>query len=84
MGDESMAKAIVEIDTDGDVNLRGSRIRKLPDNLTVGGDLDLRGTGITELPDNLKVAGTIYGFNPPVPIAPSGERPNAPHHQPRP
>ena len=36
-----MAKAVfgIEFDTDGDVDLRGTRIATLPDNLTVGGYL---------------------------------------------
>ena len=39
----------------GYLDLRGTGITALPDNLTVGGYLDLRGTGITALPDNLTV-----------------------------
>ena len=37
----TMAKAIfgIEMDTDGDVYLRGTAITKLPDNLTVGGKI---------------------------------------------
>ena len=45
---------------DGDLlNLRGTGITALPDNLTVGDLLDLRGTGITALPDNLTVGGWL-------------------------
>ena len=33
------------------LDLRGTGITALPDNLTVGDSLDLRGTGITALPD---------------------------------
>jgi hypothetical protein len=57
-----MVKAIIggrEIDTDGDVDLRGTVIATLPENLTVGGNLDLRGTAITALPDHLKVGGGL-------------------------
>jgi len=43
----------------GDLDLQGTNITALPDNLTVGGWLDLRGTNITALPDNLNVGGTI-------------------------
>ena len=42
----AMAKAIIggiEIDTDGDVDLRGTAITALPDNLTVRGSLHLSG-----------------------------------------
>ncbi|WP_368666893.1 hypothetical protein, partial [Dysgonomonas sp. 511] len=35
---------------DGSLDLRGTQITSLPDNLTVGGSLDLRGTQITSLP----------------------------------
>ena len=54
-------KGIQFIETEGkikveeDLDLRGTGITSLPDNLTVGGWLDLSGTGITSLPDNLTV-----------------------------
>ena len=44
----------------GNLDLRGTPITSLPDNLSVGGGLDLRGTQITSLPKDLKVKGTIY------------------------
>ena len=44
----------------GSLDLRGTGIAALPDNLTVGGSLDLRGTGIAALPDNLTVGGYLY------------------------
>ena len=44
----------------GYLDLEGTGITSLPDNLTVGGSLDLRGTGITSLPDNLTVGGSLY------------------------
>jgi predicted nucleic acid binding AN1-type Zn finger protein len=43
----------------GYLDLSGTNITELPDNLTVGGSLDLRGTNITELPDNLTVGGSL-------------------------
>lgn len=43
----------------GDLDLRGTGITCLPENLSVGGDLDLEGTGITCLPDNLSVGGSL-------------------------
>ena len=43
----------------GSLDLRGTGITALPDNLTVGGSLYLRGTGITALPDNLTVGGSL-------------------------
>ena len=45
----------------GYLDLRGTGITVLPDNLTVGGSLDLENcTGITVLPDNLTVGGYLY------------------------
>jgi hypothetical protein len=44
----------------GALDLRGTAITALPDNLTVGGSLYLRGTAITALPDNLTVGGSLY------------------------
>ena len=43
----------------GSLDLRGTGITALPDNLTVGGSLYLEGTGITALPDNLTVGGSL-------------------------
>ncbi|WP_308586666.1 hypothetical protein, partial [uncultured Desulfovibrio sp.] len=45
------------LDVEGYLDLRGTQITALPDNLTVGGSLDLEGTQITALPDNLTVGG---------------------------
>ena len=50
------AKEFVEkygLKVEGYLDLRGTQITALPDNLTVSGYLDLRGTQITALPDNL-------------------------------
>ena len=43
----------------GYLDLSGTQITALPDNLTVGGWLGLRGTQITALPDNLTVGGYL-------------------------
>ena len=43
----------------GSLDLSGTGITSLPDNLTVGGSLYLSGTGITSLPDNLTVGGSL-------------------------
>jgi hypothetical protein len=71
----TMAKAIfgIEMDTDGDVYLRGTAITSLPGNLTVGGSLYLSGTAITTLPDNLTVGGKIYGLESDITPAPQDE-----------
>ena len=39
----------------GDLELQGTQIKELPDNLSVGGGLNFQGTQIKELPDNLSV-----------------------------
>jgi hypothetical protein len=44
----------------GNIDLKGTHITELPDNLHVGGYLDLRRTQITELPDNLHVGSSLY------------------------
>ena len=44
----------------GDLDLNGTPITSLPDNLKVGGDLSLNNTPITSLPDNLTVGGYLY------------------------
>ncbi len=44
----------------GSLDLSGTQIAALPDNLTVGGWLDLSGTQIAALPDNLTVGGSLY------------------------
>ena len=43
----------------GNLDLSGTAITSLPDNLTVGGSLYIRGTAITSLPDNLTVGGWL-------------------------
>lgn len=48
------AKELME-KNNGNLDLSGTSITALPDNLTVGGWLDLSGTEITALPDNLTV-----------------------------
>jgi hypothetical protein len=43
----------------GSLDIWGTNITSLPDNLTVGESLDLGGTPITSLPDNLTVGGSL-------------------------
>jgi hypothetical protein len=51
----------------GNLNLEGTPITSLPDNLTkVGGSLILTNTKITELPKNLKVNGDLDLNNTPI------------------
>ena len=47
------------IDVIGGLDLRGTQITSLPNNLSVEGSLWLRGTPITSLPDNLSVRGSL-------------------------
>jgi len=49
-----------KITVGGYLDLRGTGITALPENLTVGGSLYLEGTGITALPENLTVGGYLY------------------------
>ena len=55
----TMEQALSMMDKSGNLDLRGTSITTLPDNLTVGGFLDLSGTSITTLPDNLTVGGSL-------------------------
>ncbi len=55
----TLKKAKRMMDEDGNLDLSGSSITSLPDNLTVGGGLDLCNTGVTSLPDNLTVGGWL-------------------------
>ena len=41
------------------LDLSGTQITELPDNLSVQGSLNLLGTKITKLPDNLRVGGYL-------------------------
>ena len=52
------AKALMD-QNNGGLDLRGTEITALPENLTVGGWLDLSHSEITELPDNLTVGGNL-------------------------
>ena len=54
----------------GDLDLGGTQITALPDNLTVQGALYLNGTPITALPDNLTVRGTLYLSGTPITALP--------------
>ena len=57
----TLAEATAIMDNNGgNLDLCGTQITSLPENLTVGGLLDLCGTQITSLPDNLTVGGGLY------------------------
>lgn len=55
----TLEEAKQRMDQWGNLDLSGTPITTLPDNLTVGGSLYLSGTGITTLPDNLTVGGYL-------------------------
>ena len=44
----------------GNLDLYGTPITQLPNNLKVGGNLDLYRTPITQLPDNFKKEGIVW------------------------
>ena len=48
------------MDSDGNLNLMGTNVTELPENLSVGGWLDIRGTKITKLPENIKIKREIF------------------------
>lgn len=45
---------------DGDIDLHGTKVTKLPDNLVVRGWLDLKDTKVTKLSESLAVGGNLY------------------------
>ena len=55
-----IVQTYIENGSKGNLNLRGTDIQQLPDNLIVNGNLDLSGTAIKELPDDLLVKGDLY------------------------
>lgn len=52
-----------ELFYDGNIELSGSEITQLPDNLTVNGELILRNTDIKDLPNNLTVGDYLELWN---------------------
>jgi Leucine-rich repeat (LRR) protein len=50
---------VLNIYVEGSLDLRGTNVTKLPDNLRIEGYLDLQRTQITELPENLSVGGFL-------------------------
>jgi len=48
-----------DLNVEGDLNLKNTKISSLPDNLKVEGSLYLYNTPISSLPDNLKVEGSL-------------------------
>lgn len=47
----------------GDLNLSGSKLGKLPEGLHIKGDLDLKGSDIKQLPERIKVDGDVTGLD---------------------
>jgi len=55
-----------ELVFDGDLDLKGSTIKSLPEGLEVGYELKLSSTKITSLPEGLKVDGILFIYNSPL------------------
>ena len=55
-----------DLNVEGDLNLKNTKISSLPDNLKVEGSLNLENTQISSLPDNLKVWGYLSLENTPI------------------
>jgi hypothetical protein len=56
----------------GNLDLYGTTITSLPNDLKVGGELDLRRSKIKTLPDNLKIKGDLYLNDTPIKTLPKG------------
>jgi len=59
-------KKYIKDGSNGSLDLRGSPVEELPDNLKVGGGLFLMDTPIKELPDNLEIGGGLFLSNTPI------------------
>lgn len=59
------AQKMMENNSDN-LDLSGTQVSALPDNLIVGGWLDLSDTPITVLPDSLTVGGSLYLTGTPI------------------
>jgi len=57
---EKKIKRYIKDGSKGNLNLSGTPVEKLPDNLKVGGNLYLINTPIKKLSDNLKVGSGLY------------------------
>lgn len=60
------------LEVEGNLILRHTKIKALPNNLKVGGELDLLGTPIASLPNNLKINGELNLLGTPIRSLPSG------------
>ena len=60
------------LEVEGNLILRNTKIKALPNNLKVGGELDLLGTPIASLPNNLKVNGELNLLGTSIRSLPSG------------
>jgi len=63
---EKRIKKYIKDGSKGNLDLCGSPVEKLPDNLQVGDSLFLNNTPIKELPDNLQVGGFLSLINTPI------------------
>ena len=63
---------IDKLEFDGHLDLRGTSIEVLPEDLHIGRDLDLGGTSITVLPEGLHVGGNLYLRGTSIEVLPEG------------
>ena len=63
---EKRIKKYIKDGSKGNLDLCGSPVEKLPDNLQVGDSLFLNNTPIKELPDNLQVGGFLSLIKTPI------------------
>ena len=61
-----------ELNVNGDLNLRGLKIKSLPEGLKVGGALVLSYSNITSLPEGLKVGGSLLLVGLEIKLLPKG------------
>jgi len=61
-----------ELNVNGDLNLRGLKIKSLPEGLKVGGALVLSYSNIASLPEGLKVGGSLLLVGLEIKLLPKG------------
>ena len=60
------------LEVEGNLILRHTKIKALPNNLKIGGELDLLGSSIVSLPDDLKINGELNLLGSPIRFLPRG------------
>lgn len=57
---EIVLNPVIDHEYEVEIDLRNTKISKLPDNLFIDGSLDISSTPITRLPKNLEITGKLY------------------------